>query len=102
MAKRKIILHIDPEISDETAAYCTLAVIQAGRISGDGEHYCYATTLNAPYGKIIVWAGKPNANGTQRFDVLLDAPQDCPALPPRSPGDATEAQKPRPRREEAK
>lgn len=40
----------EPEISDELAMRLVLRVIEKGKISGEGKHYCYVTEFEA-YGE---------------------------------------------------
>lgn len=64
MAKR-IIINNDAGVPEDEAVTYVLAVMNQGRISGDGKHWCYATS----FAKCMVWAREPYASGTQTFDI---------------------------------
>lgn len=44
MSKR-ITITIEDDIADADALQCVMQVVEGGKISGYGKHYCYATEL---------------------------------------------------------
>jgi len=65
----RIIINICDGISDEDALEWVAKIVEEGKISADGESYCYATTLRMG---TVVFTNKPRESGTHVFYVCED------------------------------
>lgn len=59
----KIIIHNNTDIHDTAALIYVARVIDLGRISNDGENYCYATTFD----DVVVYADRNKESDTFRL-----------------------------------
>lgn len=69
----RIIINNKTDVSDHQAMLLVEHVIRKGRISNDGENYCYVTIIQLDHGEYKVFARQPYKNGTQTFDIVDDA-----------------------------
>lgn len=71
---QRIIINIKADcVSEEMAVYLVGRVMEDGRISGNGDQWCYATRFALDGSPLFVIARDPRKTGTQTFDIVNDA-----------------------------